>query len=114
MGQLSQRKKRPTRMKMIRPGQDGRNRPKRDAPRTGPAGIHPLLAQPGFGCTGPSRIGRYQPGNLLSRPGEAEFAACRPANVNSGQEKLYSGRGSYLPARGMPKSTPDPYMPAET
>jgi hypothetical protein len=114
MGQLSRRKKRPTRMKMIRPGQDGRNRPRRDAPQTGPARIRPLLAQPGFCCIGPSGIGRDRPRNLLSRPREAKFAACRPAIANSGQEKLYSGRGSYMPTRGMPKSTLDPYMPAGT
>jgi hypothetical protein len=82
--------------------------------RTGPAGILPWPAQPGFCCTGSSGIGRDRPGNLLCRPGEAKFAACQSANMNSGQEKLYSGRGSYMSARGMPKSTPDPYMPAGT
>jgi hypothetical protein len=69
--------------------------PSRDSPAAGPAGT-----------------GRDWPRNLIYWPKKAEFAACRPTNVNSGQEKIYSGRGSYMPARGMMKSTPGPCMSA--
>jgi hypothetical protein len=48
MGQLGCGKNRPTRRKMTRPGWNGRNRTRRDARRTGPAGIRPLLAQGDF------------------------------------------------------------------
>jgi hypothetical protein len=81
------------------------------ADRAGTAGCQP---KPGFRATAQAGTGWVQPSNLVYRPGEAEFAVCRPANVNSGQEKLYSSRRRYMSARGMPKLTPDPYMPAGT
>jgi hypothetical protein len=92
-------------------------RPSRDLPRAGPGGLQTrrsagLVGESRSGpagmawrrpsrdspATGPGETGRDWPRNLICRPEKAEFAVCRPTNVNSGQEKLYAGRESYMPA----------------
>jgi hypothetical protein len=57
-----------------------------------------------------TRRGRIQPATCICRLEEAVICQCRPTNMNTGQEKSYAGRGSYMPGRGVPKSTPDPLM----
>jgi hypothetical protein len=85
--------------------------------RVGPAGMKEVPAHLGEdtpACTGfwlcrPMLTGKllFRPRICEFRPEKARFDICRPIDVNS-------GRKTYMPAGGMPESTPAPHMSAGT